>query len=330
MTRSNAEELIIGLNDSEATKQIGVGLGGTNNAEFIDNEILVYDAQNKRIISSGYTPQTIGLASVFVPYVTGVAFSNSGVDLSNTSSESMALVVQSFSLPANAFWVDLDLTFGFRIFGSGSSMSDLGVHIGSDSGVAASIVTSYSGPFEAVDDTDSSWVAWRATGSIPLTHILDDPLIVTIKGVPQDIATCRSCVTRIGYRASVAPPVGGGVKGVPVFFATPTTIPNGPGATWNDFDITELVPAGASAVLIHAWMWSNELGAAGALLFRAGAGSNEYRVVYVLTNNDEDDQDSDTNQCVFPYKSLSGVRSIQTRWDGAFNGLEIKLIGYIT
>jgi len=333
MTRNNADELIAGLNTSETEKQVAVVVGGTNNNSFIDNELIIYDAINKRFASSGYTPQTIGLASVFVPYITGVSFNNAGVDLTNNASDSITLVNQSFTLPPNAFWVELDLTFGFQIAGADSSMTGLAVYFGSDPGAAVSILTTYPGPYVIVDESDSAWVSWKATGSIPLAHILDDPLTVTIKGIPQDVATCRSCLTKMGYRHSVAPPVGGGAKGVPVFFTVPVIVPVVIDGIWKTFDISSYVPAGASAVILQ-FFCSIHKDRDATVTFYVRKDSTSFQFIGLRAENENNDSRSGgASQGLFPFKSEADVRSFDylVSIGGSTEGTqEIKLVGYIT
>lgn len=330
MTKANADQLLLGINESETDQNLAVIAGGTNNREFVDQELLLYDAVNKRFVSSGYTPLTISQASVFVPYVTGILFSDSGVDKSNTSLSTTVLVNQSFSLPENALWVDLDLSFGFCVSGASSTMSALEVLIGNDSGSSPLIKTSYTGPYTGLAG-DQSYVSWRATGSIPTTHQLDNPLSIFVRGIPQDLAAARSCVTRMSFRHGVAPPVGGGSKGVPVFLSAPVVVPTNVTLNeWHDFDITSCVPAGSSAVLIQSRFITVEAGYQATVYYRIGEGGVEYILGQNWTESEENDMDTDANQGMYPFKSLAGVRSFQYKFDAPIGSSEIKVIGYIT
>lgn len=55
MTRRNAEALLTGLNASQATKRLGVNVGGTGNGAFTHNKLLYYNSQTNRFQSSPYS-----------------------------------------------------------------------------------------------------------------------------------------------------------------------------------------------------------------------------------------------------------------------------------
>jgi hypothetical protein len=330
MNKANSEELVAGLNESETEEFVSTVVGGTNNDTFIDQEILIYDASTKKIISSGETIDTIGLHSVFVPHITGVKLDGGGATASVSTTENIVVASSSFDLPANCIWVELDVTFSFFLRGATSIVDSMSLLLGDDITTPIGMATSYNGPYASMDDNDSVSVSWNARGLISSGHDLDDPLIINVKAIPNDVIAYRKCITRVGYRQVVASG-GAGAKGIPVFLSTPVSMTPLADTTWHEFNLSAHVPAEASAVIIHGAMAQSETNNVYATQLRKAAGFTEYLLVATTTNNDEDDKDTAVNQGIFPYKTLGAVRTIEHRTTaGGYERLELLLIGYVT
>lgn len=334
MTKANAEALIRGINGSGGVVKLGVPFGGTNNAAFTDQELLKYDALTNKIVSSGVTGVLPGGQSVFIPWETQVQYADQSVDSTSKSVSEMEIGTFSFPLGANAVWSDLLLVFQFALNAANPSMTGLRILLNDEVIEPSTILCPQKTLLYQVEPASDTMVhTWVAMGSIPPSQNFNDPLVVHLLGVPQDLPNFRKCMVRLSSRHLVPSPAGGGQKGIPVFLTPDYLVYSGVGSTgWTTVDISSRVPEGASAVLINTFARSNEQGGGSRnVKYRTQAGGGEYLLVSCQTNNDEDDIDTDTTQMILPFKSSGGVRSFQYLVEAFFNGgVNIVLTGYIT
>lgn len=340
MTQANAEALVRGLNGSGGTVQLAVPLGGTNNGVFTDQELLKYDAVTGKIVSAGITGVLPGGQSVFVPRETETFYSSSGLDTTTTSTLEIVIAEQSFSLPANSQWSDLMVVFQTAL-PPGGSVTGLQVRLGGASPPGdvfpptGFIQPSTSRIYGAGVSPDTSELTWIGMGHIPSGRASDSTMVVRLYGRPQDLASKRSIATRLSCRGVVPATPASGQKGVPVFFATPLTVfsgTTGTGSSYSTYNITAVVPDGASAVLVSAKVASSQQGGNiyHEIFVRADSGSYAHRLAVVRTHSD-DDEDSIVNHVLMPFASAGGVRSFQYRVATNPNeGAEILLLGYIS
>lgn len=333
MTKANAEALIRGINGSGGVVKLSVPFGGTNNATFVDQQVLKYDAATNKIVSAGFTGVLPGGNSVFIPRETGTLYSDFGVDKMTTSGVEMKIANQTFSLPANSQWSDLMVTFQFALSDVNPSVSGLEVRLGDD---ATPPVGFLQPPktllYQAGTTPDKVSVTWIAMGQIPLSRAFDTDLNVNLYGVPQDNASYRTVITRASYRGLQPEPPAGGQKGIPIFlqtehvmFVTTSTAP------WTTVDISPYVPETASAVIMRFLARGNEQGYGGHVQMRKSVGNAVYDVATAFTNNDEDDIDSDTTMFLLPFAQTAGVRTIDYQITWPFNaGAYGIIMGYIT
>lgn len=337
MTKENAEALFTGINESGATVFLGVPAGGTGNNLFTDQEVLKYDAATGKIISAGFTGVLPGGNSIFIPRETGTLYSSDGVDRTLNDTVEMVLVQQAHILPANSQWSDILIVFQFTLTDTQPTMTGLGVRLmGGDGNLEPTQPLEIISPlsttlYQAGSTPDTQTVTWVAMGQIPEGHAFDSTLQFALVGVPGDLAPYRSVVVRVSYRGLQPEPAAGGNKGVPVFLNTPVVVANvNVVVPWTTFDISTYVPAGASAVMINAFVRSNQQNKTINVKYRAQSGANEYVLASVKTNNDEDDIDTSVAQMTLPFSSVVDVRSFQYTVDNNPNEFaKIEIIGYI-
>lgn len=212
MTKTNEEALMRGINASEGTVQLSVPFGGTNNALFNDQELIMYDAATQKLVSSGLTGLLPGGQSVFYPWETGVLYSKQGVDLSTVSASEVAIVDQTFTLPNNnTVWSDLLMHFSFRLNVGSVNLTGLRILLGDDVTEPSTIISPDKTFLYRLDDeVDYIYVQWTAMGHVPAAHIFDSELHVRLMAVPSDAPGFRTCLTRVSYRGVV--PEEGGVR----------------------------------------------------------------------------------------------------------------------
>lgn len=336
MTKANAEALIRGINGSSGVVKLSVPFGGTNNATFVDQEVLKYDAASGKIVSAGFTGVLPGGNSVFIPRETGTIYTDLGVDKMTKSGVEMVIASQNFDLPANSQWSDLMVTFQFAMNDVNPSVTGLEVRLGDDATPPVGFVQPPKTLLYQVGASpDNVAVTWLAMGHIPLARSFDTTLNVNLYGAPQDLPSYRSVITRASYRGLQPEPAAGGQKGIPIFLDPEYVIFYSPGGVpvipWTTVDISPYVPETASAVLMSFHVRSNEQGSGGAIQVRRQLGSPVYTVVTAVTNNDEDDLDSDISMFILPFAQTAGVRTIDYQITWPFNaGAFVKLMGYIT
>lgn len=333
MTKANAEALIRGINASGGTVKLAVPFGGTGNEIYTDQQLLKYDALTGKIVSAGFTGVLPGGNSIFIPRETGTIYTQDITDKLTNSATEIEIARHTTVLPPNSQWSDLMTTFQFTLMASNPTMTGLRILLGEDAIEPVEIISpSKTLLYQSGAAPDSQAVTWVAMGQIPTTHAFDDPLVVRLMGVPGDLASYRTVVSRISYRGVVPEPAAGGQKGIPVFF-DPVVVVNANNLTqpvWQTFDCSLYVPSGVSAVILSAQAVSTTFGPAELRVRRSAADPTSH---LVLTSAAAGGGDfiSNNNQGIYPFATVGNVRSFQ--WaipSSTFSSVALYLEGYVT
>ena len=172
MTAENVEAMLRGINTNGAgIVQLGVPHGGSGNSVFVDQELLKYDAQTGRFVSSGVVGVLPDAYSVFIPHETGV-FYQSGVDPDVTDNVEVLLAEHIYTRPdVNSRWSDVDFTFQTALSDVGPSITGLqlrfGLANGDDDGMEPDTVyyPDQNTNYEAAAGTNA-YVTWVARGEV--------------------------------------------------------------------------------------------------------------------------------------------------------------------
>lgn len=333
MTKANAEELLRGLNASASTVALSVPVGGTNNGVFTDQQLLKYDAATGKIISAGFTGVLPGGNSVFVPHETGAIYSDQSVDKTSKANVEMPIAIHNLDLPVNSRWSDVLVTFQFAMDSLNASMTGLEVRFGADPTPPVGFIQpDKTLLYQVGASPDNLSVTWQAMGAVPDANAFDDPLIITLFGVPNDNPSYRTVITRASYRGLVPEPAGGGQKGIPVFI-NPTLVMTADllaPTSWQTIDLTSMVPENSSAVILSARAESSQYNVADLVVRRSAAAPTEFLLLTSAAAG-SGDWISNNNQGIYPFATFGVNRTFQwSTKNNTFNKIRMFVEGYVT
>lgn len=344
LTQANSEELLRGLTASGTTAALGVKAGGTGSLTFADKELIYYDAAAKRLKSSGFNFDILSqIASApGNPWNTGVVLRNDGVDRVTAldSGVDVRVLTQSVSRPADSQWVLIKAVLSFMVDQSGTpvAVNEIKFRIGGESSEPSGLCKSFSGPFSV--GADSSYlVNWHGELLVPNNHLLDDPfqLDIFVRGT-ADVPSTRMGYIHYETRGPNTNQVPSQIRGIPIFLAAPAVVFVGTvQATWTTYDISSIVPAGCSAVILQTNGQCNQ--------------PDNHNVCYVNIRKHStapvliacgyragggDDQTGNAGQGVFAFRENAGVRTFDYQiTDDTAHGIAggtitLTVIGYVT